>query len=340
MKVIANGTVLDRRLPRRARSRSPTGGERGLLSLAFAPDFKTNGRLYVNYTDRERRHPRRPLHRAGPRLERRRRGALPRRCSRSQQPYANHNGGGLQFGPDRMLYVGMGDGGSGGDPQDRAQNRRELLGKMLRIDVGEAGAPPPNGRYAIPADNPFVGDGAAAAGDLGARAAQPVAVLLRREQRCAVDRRRRPERVGGDRLRRRRPPAGRTGAGTCGRATTRYPAGAPTTVARRASRSRCSSTRTRRATSVTGGYVYRGSRYPALVGTYLYADFGAGWIGGIRLEAPDGTPRATPEKRVLLETRHPAVELRRGRSERALPGRLPGHDLVRDRATAPIAGLA
>lgn len=125
------------------------GGERGLLSMAFHPDYKSNGRYFVNYT------------RAGD-------GATviaEYRVSDSPdisettgrilltiaQPFSNHNGGQLQFGPDGYLYIGMGDGGSAGDPQGAGQNLETLLGKMLRIDV--------NGQlpYSIPTDNPFFG---------------------------------------------------------------------------------------------------------------------------------------------------------------------------------------
>jgi glucose/arabinose dehydrogenase len=121
-------------------------GERGLLGLAFHPDFAANRFFYVNYTNL-----------AGDTVIARYRvsddpdvadptSAQP--LLTIAQPYANHNGGQLAFGPDRFLYVGMGDGGSGGDPENRAQNLGELLGKMLRLDV-DGGSP-----Y-IPASNPF-----------------------------------------------------------------------------------------------------------------------------------------------------------------------------------------
>lgn len=129
------------------------GGERGLLGLAFHPKYHDNGRFFVNYT------------RAGDgatvvasfRVD----AADPGHAvagSRSElltiaQPYENHNGGALRFGPDGYLYIGMGDGGSGNDPQDRAQNPQELLGKMLRIDVD--GAAP----YGIPPGNMFASSG-------------------------------------------------------------------------------------------------------------------------------------------------------------------------------------
>ena len=95
------------------------------------------------------------------------------------QPFANHNGGNLAFGPDGFLYIGLGDGGSGDDPDHRAQNPAELLGKMLRIDVGVADTHPTG--YQIPADNPFVErrQRRGAAGNLGVRPAQPVALQLR-----------------------------------------------------------------------------------------------------------------------------------------------------------------
>ena len=95
------------------------------------------------------------------------------------QPFSNHNGGHLAFGPDGYLYIGLGDGGSGNDPGHRAQNPSTLLGKMLRIDVNVPDDHP-NG-YVVPADNPFLERhaGQCAAGDLVVRLAQPVALQLR-----------------------------------------------------------------------------------------------------------------------------------------------------------------
>jgi len=142
-----------------------SGGERGLLGLAFAPDYASSGRFYVNFTDpagntvvaRFRRATSTPLA-ADPasRFDLRwRRSGL----SYIPQPYANHNGGNLAFGPDGYLYIGLGDGGSANDPENRAQNPAELLGKMLRIDVNVADTDS-NG-YVVPSTNPFVSGGPA-----------------------------------------------------------------------------------------------------------------------------------------------------------------------------------
>ncbi|MEX1188096.1 MAG: PQQ-dependent sugar dehydrogenase [Bacteroidia bacterium] len=127
-----------------------SGNERGLLGLAFPTDYKQTGKFYVNYT-------------ASGGTTRISRFSVSASDSNAAdpnseeillaitQPFSNHNGGNILFGPDGYLYIGMGDGGSGGDPNNYSQNRQSLLGKMLRIDVsGESG-------YTIPADNPFVG---------------------------------------------------------------------------------------------------------------------------------------------------------------------------------------
>jgi glucose/arabinose dehydrogenase len=128
------------------------GGEQGLLGLAFSPHFATNHRLYVDYTNA-----------AGDTVIREyRTGANPdvvnpataRHVLTVNQPYDNHNGGMLAFGKDGYLYVGMGDGGSGGDPGNRAQNINQLLGKILRIDVNGYTA---TRGYRIPRGNPYVG---------------------------------------------------------------------------------------------------------------------------------------------------------------------------------------
>lgn len=131
-------------------SRVVYGGERGLLGIAFHPNYNTNGYFYVNYVG------------AGDSTHISRFSVSTTNPDRAEpsselklmtifQPYTNHNGGDLRFGPDGYLYIGLGDGGSGGDPQNRAQNMMELLGKMLRINVNQ-GSP-----YSIPATNPFNG---------------------------------------------------------------------------------------------------------------------------------------------------------------------------------------
>ncbi len=127
-----------------------TGGERGLLSVAFHPNYAANGFLYVNYTDLN----------GDTVIARYRISADSNVVDPASatfllvipQPFANHNGGQLQFGPDGYLYIGTGDGGSGGDPLNNAQNRSSLLGKMLRIDVDV------DSSYSIPPDNPFAGN--------------------------------------------------------------------------------------------------------------------------------------------------------------------------------------
>jgi glucose/arabinose dehydrogenase len=140
------------------------GGERGLLGLAFPPDYAASGRFYVNFTNpaghtvvaRYRRSATPLVADAASRFD-----LLlgPAREGFILQPYANHNGGNLAFGPDGYLYIGMGDGGDGNDPQHRAQNPVELLGKMLRIDVSVADGNA-NG-YQVPPTNPFVSGGPA-----------------------------------------------------------------------------------------------------------------------------------------------------------------------------------
>jgi len=129
-------------------SRVTYGGERGLLGVAFHPQYKTNGYFYVNYVgEGDSTHISRfNVSSGNPDI------ADPQselKLMTIFQPYANHNGGDLSFGPDGYLYIGLGDGGLAGDPGNRAQNRKEFLGKMLRIDVNH-GNP-----YAIPVTNPY-----------------------------------------------------------------------------------------------------------------------------------------------------------------------------------------
>jgi glucose/arabinose dehydrogenase len=151
-----------------------TEGEGGLLSMAFAPDYRRSGYFYVYYTDRE----------GYLQIDQFRRSGDPNRADPGSRrsvirvPHfrSNHKGGQLQFGPDGMLYAGFGDGGSGGDPDENAQDLGRLLGKVIRID------PRPGGGYAVPASNPFRGRG-------GARP-EVYAYGLRNPYRFSFDRRR------------------------------------------------------------------------------------------------------------------------------------------------------
>ena len=160
IRVVRNGLVLATDFLDLTRS-VRAGGEQGLLGLAFAPDYATSGRLYVNFTNtaghtvvaRFRRSPDPLTADPASRFDLRWGGSTS--PALIEQPFANHNGGHLLFGPDGYLYVGLGDGGSGNDPDHRAQNPSVLLGKMLRIDVNVSDNHPIG--YQVPPDNPFVG---------------------------------------------------------------------------------------------------------------------------------------------------------------------------------------
>jgi glucose/arabinose dehydrogenase len=253
-------------------------GERGLLGLAFHPDYAANGRFFVHYTNRAG-HTQVVRYQvsADPNVANARSG---RTILRVPQPFANHNGGQLQFGPDGYLYIGLGDGGSAGDPGNRAQNRRNLLGKILRLNVnGRA-------RYTIPPDNPFVGD-------RGVRR-EVWALGLRNPWRFSFDR------LTGDLYiadvgqniweEVNFQPAGSLGgenygwrlmegnhcfnpAANCDDGSLTPP------VAEYDHTLGC---------SVTGGYVYRGSAVPNLAGSYLYGDFCTGVIWGARFDPLNG----------------------------------------------------
>ena len=179
------------------------GGERGLLGLAFHPNHASNGYFFVYYTAKANG----SLglkdgdiviarYRASPADS----NSVVSNTERilltiEHWKYANHNGGGMAFGPDGHLYAAVGDGGGGGDPLQSGQNRGTLLGKVLRlaVDVSEGPAP----YYSVPSDNPFVDTDGAAAGDLGLGPPKPLAHLVRPPHGRPLHRRRRPGKPRG-----------------------------------------------------------------------------------------------------------------------------------------------
>jgi glucose/arabinose dehydrogenase len=236
-----------------------SGGERGLLSIAFSPEYERNHVFYVNYTDRNGdTHVAQLRSRNGRGLVSSERDLL-----FVKQPYPNHNGGQLQFGPGGLLYVGMGDGGSAGDPENRAQNLRERLGKLLRIDPSR-----PNARWEVVGyglRNPWRFSFDRANGDL-------YLADVGQGEWEEIDYRPRA-RLGklanyGWRLFEGR---ARFAAGTL---SGRGELLAPISVYGHA-HGRC---------SVTGGYVYRGSKDPAAVGRYFFGDWCSGEIWSLRVE--------------------------------------------------------
>lgn len=244
--------------------------EQGLLGLAFHPRFYENGYLYVNYTDRNGDTRISRFTASGDMVDPR----SEKRILAVKQPYANHNGGAVKFGPDGCLYIALGDGGSQGDPFDNAQSGNSLLGKILRIDV-DNGDP-----YVIPADNPYAGSG---------EVYQELwAIGLRNPWRISFD-----------------PLTGDLWIGDVGQSAreeiNRIPSGAPggfnfgwnkmegslpfegnnrpeftAPVAEYTRSFGC---------SVTGGYVYYGQSMPEWQGIYFYGDYCSGNIWGL----PAGT---------------------------------------------------
>jgi hypothetical protein len=232
------------------------GGERGLLSVAFHPRYAANGRFFVNYTDRDgdthvaefRADPASGI--ADPTSE--------RTLLLVEQPYSNHNGGHVLFGPDGALYVAMGDGGSAGDPRGRAQNPRHLLGKLLRLDV-EAGAPRPE-TWALGLRNPWriafdSVTGLLFVADVGQNRWEEINVV--RADSPGVNYGWRTMEGAHCFL---NPLCSRTGL-------------MPPVLEYGHEDGAC---------SVTGGVVYRGPAIPALVGHYLYSDYCAGWVRSFR----------------------------------------------------------
>ncbi len=288
IKVLKNGSV-SKQLFLDIRDRVDAGGETGLLGLAFHPDFSKNRRFFLNYTAFKPRlktfisefSASDDFKTADPKSE--------KILMEIPQPFSNHNGGQIAFGPDKKLYIGMGDGGAGNDPEGNGQNTSTLLGSLLRIDVDKKTK---DKAYGIPKDNPFRRQ----------RKVAPEiwAYGLRNPWRFSFD-----SKTGdlylGDVGQNRREEINLVRRGRNygwnvmeGKICTpglflpcdpsRYTA--PLIDYPRSE-----------GTTVIGGYVYRGSAIPSLVGAYLYGDFGSGRIWMLRHKGKKVTEQA-----LLLET--------------------------------------
>lgn len=260
-------------------SRVTSGGERGLLGIAFHPDYRNTRRFFLNYT-----HNRPTLKTIIAEYQTFASNAnvaqtTERVLLEINQPFDNHNGGQLKFGPDGYLYIGMGDGGSGGDPQNNAQNLDALLGKMLRIDVD--GSVP----YGIPPSNPFVNrSGADEAWAFGLRNPWRLSFdrLTGRLFAADVGQTTREEvdiiqRAGNYGWRRFEASLCHTPSSGCESPAPEFPFQFPIAEYGRGE-----------GVSVTGGYVYRGRLFPELNGTYFFGDYGSGRIWGL-METSRGT---------------------------------------------------
>lgn len=245
-----------------------SGGERGLLGLAFDPNYETNGRFFVNYTNT-----------GGDTVIARYEVSDDPDVAETtgtilltiDQPFSNHNGGNIHFGPDGYLWISMGDGGSGGDPNNNGQNINSLLGKMLRIDVS-------GNAYTSPADNPYVGeDGADEIWSYGLRNAWKFSFDRETGNVWIAD-------VGQGEIEEinheSSTEAGINYGWRCYEGNDEYDTSgcaSPDTMTfpiatYNHSGGRC---------SITGGYVYRGAMYPNLTGKYFFADYCSGEVGWV-----------------------------------------------------------
>lgn len=268
------------------RQQVASGGEKGLLSVAFHPRYADNGYLYVDYTARDD-----GLHTVISRFTRGADGRVDPASElvllRIAQPYDNHNGGQLAFGPDGFLYIGMGDGGSANDPHRHGQNLATLLGALLRIDVEH---PREKIAYSIPADNPFI--------DVPGARPEIWAYGLRNPWRFSFDTRTGTlylADVGQDRIEEIDIVTAGANFGWSVMEGGWCNAKSVELCERKDLTAPIVTYGHDEGVAVTGGYVYRGNAVPDLCGTYLYADYGSGRIWGLRYR--DG--RVMAEKRLL-----------------------------------------
>lgn len=278
IRIIESGNVLPEDFLDIDPQVNSSANERGLLGLAFHPKYSQNGYFFVHYNNLN----------GTTTISRFSVSADPNIADKSSekiiltipQPYNNHNGGDLNFGPEGYLYIGMGDGGAAGDPENRAQNRQTLLGKMLRIDV-DNGDP-----YSIPEDNPFAMD--------DFTLDEIWALGLRNPWRFSFDRltgdmyigdvgQNKWEEIdfepGGD-------PGGRNYGWRCYEGDEDYnlldcPGMAEMTFPIHTYQNNSSAD----GCSVTGGYVYRGQDVPGLYGKYIYGDYCSGKIWSLEMDA-------------------------------------------------------
>jgi glucose/arabinose dehydrogenase len=269
------GTYLD------IRNRVASGGEMGLLGLAFHPDFKQNGYFYVNYTKNNPRETVVSRFKASSATASTVDPESEVILFKFEQPYSNHNGGKVLFGPDGYLYVATGDGGSGGDPQNNGQNRSSWLGKILRVDVNST----EKGQYGIPKDNPF-------RGNTNGYREEIFAYGLRNPWRISFDEQGRlwAGDVGQNKLEEIdiitkggnygwRVKEGNADYNASGNTVNTADLIAPV----------WEYNRNQGDVSITGGVVYRGSANPALRGKYVYADYASGRVWALTTNGTKAT---------------------------------------------------
>ncbi len=276
---VSDGQVLNEPFLDIVRRVESGSSEQGLLSVAFHPDYPSNGYFFVNYTGGggDTVISRFEVSRDDPNMAD---AGSETVIITVNQPYGNHNGGQLQFGPDGYLYIGMGDGGSGGDPGNNGQSADTLLGSLLRIDVDGSGP------YSIPPDNPYVDDSSARD--------EAWAIGLRNPWRFSFDR------TTGDlyiadvgqnqweeiNFQSSSDSGGANYGWNALEATHCFNAESCETAGFTMPAAEYS--HAEGGCSVTGGYVYRGSAYPSLGGNYFFGDYCSGRIWSL-FRLPDGS---------------------------------------------------